>query len=111
MAATPLTVTPITRAGIAGALSAANADGHTISNPAERMFLEVVNGGGSSIDVTIDIVPTVDGQSVSDRVVSVPAGERRIIGPFPANIYNNSDGNVTVTFSAVSDVELAAFSI
>jgi hypothetical protein len=111
MAATPLSVTPLTRAGITDSLGAANVDGHTIDNPSERMWVEVANGSGGSINVTIDIVVSVDGQAVTDRVVAVGAGARKKIGPFPTNIYNDGNGDILVTFSAVTSVTVGAFSI
>jgi hypothetical protein len=111
MAVTPLAVTSLTRAGIVDALAAANVDGHTIDNSAERMWIEVLNGSGASINVTIDVVVSVDGLSVTDRVVAIAAGVRKKIGPFLSNIYNDGNGDILVTFSAVTDVTIGAFSI
>jgi hypothetical protein len=111
MAVTPLTVNSLTRAGIVDALAAAGVDGHTVDNTAERMWIEVENGSGASINVTIDVVINVDGLAVTDRVVAVAAGVRKKIGPFPSNIYNDGNSDILVTFSAVTDVTIGAFSI
>lgn len=108
MAATALVPVQITRAGAVDTLSAANVDGHTIANPQEKCWIEVNNGSGASINVTLDIITTVDGQPVTDRVVAVAAGARKKIGPFP--IVNYGD-NVTVTFSAVTTVTVGAFTL
>lgn len=110
MARTALTPTQITRAGVAPTLSAANADGHSVSN-AHSPFLHVNNGSGGSITVTILIPKTLDGQSIanSGRQVTVPAGQARLIGPFPPGTYEQADGTVHVNFSSVTSVTVGAF--
>lgn len=108
MAATALSVTPLSRSGITDTLTAANVDGHTITNTADNMWIEVDNGSGGSINVTIAITTTVDGLAVSNRVVAVGAGVRKKIGPFPRAHYGTT---VTVTFSAVTTVTCGAFSL
>jgi hypothetical protein len=106
MAATTLTVQEITRSGINPALTAANVDGHTISNEGRRTFFYVYNGGGSEITVTFATPNTVDDLAVADREVSVPAGEYRMAGPFPTAYYGTT---LAVTFSAVTSVTCGAF--
>ena len=114
MARTALTVTEITRAGIAGSLSAANVDGHSVVNDG-RTFLEVVNGGGSPITVTVQTAATINGLAIADVSVSVTNGQRRLIGPFPKGTFNITSGadtgTVYVDFSAVTSVTCAAFSL
>lgn len=108
MARTPVTPTQIARTGIAAALSAANVDGHSVPNNG-RMFIEIVNGAGSPITVTIPTPNTVDGQAITDRTVSVTNGERRLIGPFPPSVYNQSDATIYVDFSDVTTINFGAF--
>lgn len=77
-------------------------------------FLYVKNGSGSAITVTIDAYPSGNlnapgGLTVTDPVISIPAGADRNIGPFPPSIYADSSGNVTATPSAVTDVTMQAF--
>lgn len=110
MAATALTVQEITRSGLDPAYTAANGDGHTISNDGSRTFVHVQNGGGSPITVTLTTTITVgdDDLAVADPTVSVPAGEDRMIGPFPQSEYSSS---LTVTFSDVTSVTVAALKI
>jgi len=108
MSATPLAVTPITRAGVVDALTAANADGHTIVNTTQKMWVEVLNSSVASITVTFDIPVLVDGQLVTDRAVVIAAGVRKKIGIFPTQYYSES---LTMTFSAVVTVTVAAWSI
>jgi hypothetical protein len=108
MSATALSVTPLSRNGITDTLSAANTDGHTIVNTADNMWIEVLNGSGGSINVTIETIQTIDGLAVADRVVAVGAGVRKKIGPFPRTNYGST---VTVTFSDVTTVTIGAFSL
>ncbi len=109
MARTALTVSPIDRTGLDPSYSAANVDGHSVEN-AEREFIHVKNGSGGSIDVTFITPGVVDSQAIADRVVAVPAGEERMIGPFPRGTYNQPGTTVVhVDFSAVTSVTCAAF--
>lgn len=77
-----------------------------------KMFVEVANGSGSPITVTIDIPSAVDGLvdglTVPDRTVTIAAGARTKIGPFKS-IYNQTDGYVWLVCSAVTDVTMGAF--
>ena len=54
MAQLPLTVPSVT--GVAPTATAASAGGDTVANYRGKTFLRVINGGGSSINVTL--VPT-----------------------------------------------------
>jgi len=78
-------------------------DGHTI--------LIVENGSGGSLTVTITTPGTVDSQAIADRTVTVADGTKKAIGPFTRSVYNDSDGNVTVGYSATSSVTAMALSI
>lgn len=75
-----------------------------------RTYLEVANGSGSAVVATVNTPGTVDGLALADLAVSIPAGKRYKIGPFTAT-FNQSDGNVWVTFDAVTTVTIAAFRI
>jgi hypothetical protein len=105
-----LTVTSISRAGVAANPTAATsgAGGDEFANDGHT-FIEVVNGGGGSITVTLDIKVTVDGNAVTDRTVTVAAGARKRIGPFPTAFYNDpTTGRAKVTFSGVTSVTVEA---
>ena len=108
MAMTDLTPQTIVRTGLAMTYEAANVDGEMIPN-AGRMFLHVKNGSAVSVTVTVDTPGLVDGLAVAQLTVAIPAGQERMIGPFPPGVYNQSSGNIHVTFSAVTTVTLAAF--
>lgn len=111
MARTALAVQQVERAGLEPAFTAANVDGHSIANTGKEA-LYVVNEDVGSINVTVVAPGTVDGLAVADRVVAVPGGESRILGPYPKNVYDQPGTEVIhVDFSAVTDVTVAALRI
>lgn len=73
-------------------------------------FLYVNNGGVGSITITqvFGANGTVDGQAGSARTTTVGAGKRMLIGPWPANFYNDASNFMTVTYSGVTTVTVAA---
>ena len=109
MSLTTLATQQIVRTGLTQALAAANADGSYVPNDG-RMFLRVKNTNGAPITVTVETPGTVDGLAIGDLAVVIPAttGDK-VIGPFPPDTYNQSDGTIKVTFSAVTDVTIGAF--
>lgn len=103
-----LTVTPITRLGV-DAPVAASVGGDLLPNTG-REFIEVINGSGSAVTVTIN--GYVDGVSVAIQTVNVPATTgRRKIGPFPPGTYNNASNQVAIGYSAVTTVTVAAYTL
>lgn len=109
MARAALTVQQIARTGLEPAYAAAEADGNAFDNTG-REFLHVKNGATQCV-VTVKTARTVDGQGVTDRTVTIPATEDRMIGPFPAAIYNQLGGAgdvVHVDYDDVSNVTVAA---
>lgn len=111
-----LVVQNIAAAGLKPAYTAVNASDTAILNQAQRNFLHVKNGGGSPINVTITAVKTsarvqgVGVVTVSDRVVAVPAGEERMIGPI-TEAYLDTDGEVTIGYSGTTSVTAGMFSL
>lgn len=113
-----LTIQPIVAAGLAPAYAAASAGGDTLQNDTQKnTFLHVKNASGSAINVTIAPyvasvnVAGVGAVTVPSIVVTVPAttGDR-MIGPF-AQTYTDANGNVNVTYSAVTSVTVAAIKL
>ncbi len=95
--------------GVSVTTQAADVAGDEFVNENGRTAFEVNNGSGSSVDVTIITQATVDGLAVADRVISVGAGERYIINQLASGTYNDSNGNVQVTYSSVTSVTVAAW--
>ena len=106
--ATALTVQEIIRSGLTPSFASAGSAGNTFPNDGHT-FVEIKNTSGSASVASVDIPGTVDGQAVTDLAVSVPAttGDK-MFGPFPPNIYNQSDGTVSLTFSHVTSLTIAA---
>lgn len=100
-----------TFSGVTLATAAAAAGGDQIVNPNGNVILYVKNAGGSSINVTIDAAATQGGLSLVDPVVAVAAGAERLIGPFDPRLFNDSSGYVSVAYSAVTSVTVAAIQV
>lgn len=111
-----LSIQTVVDTGIVPSLSAASASDTVADDGTNRTFVEVANGGGSSINVTIPAqqtsvqVPGVGVLAVADQVVAVANGARKLIGPF-SRAYINSAGNVTLNFSATTSVTVGAFKV
>ena len=109
-----LTVQSISEAGAALTYTAAASGGDVFPNADDRTFLHVKNGDAASKTVTITAQTTsatVAGFGVvtkANRTVTVPAGEDRLIGPFPTKAFNNSSSQVEVGYSATTSVTVAA---
>ena len=106
MARTALATQLIAISGLETAYTAANADGHSVANNGE-MFLHVKNAAVADITVTLVSVADPWGRT-GDREVTVTAEEERMIGPIPPLLFNQADGTVSVNFSAVTTVTVAA---
>ena len=104
MAALDLQVLP--PGGAKSVLVAATLGGDTC--PAgDGVFLEVNNGGGSSVTVTLATPGTYQGFAIADQATPVPAGERWKI-PVP-RIFAAADGRCSITYSGVTTVTVGAF--
>lgn len=111
-----LSIQTVVDTGIVPALTSA-ANGDTVADDGtSRTFVEVANGGGSSINVTVPaqqtsvVVPGVGSLTVADIVVAVANGARKLIGPF-SRAYINTAGNVTLNYSSVTSVTAGAFKV
>ncbi len=108
--------TPIalTRAGVGdldAVAVAADAGGSDWWQATGAEFVYVYNGNAGALTVTLPYngpQGTIDGQAVPARTVPVPAGQRKLIGPFPAGLYQaTATGFVTVQWSLTAGVKLA----
>lgn len=73
-------------------------------------FLQVSNGSGSSITVTL-ATPGKSRFGVLDEpdlTISVPAGATRLIGPLVDSLIDPTSGGVKFTYSDVTSVTVAA---
>jgi hypothetical protein len=102
-----LTTQQIGIAGTSVTLTAAAGGGDAVSAD-DRTFLIVTNGGGSPITVTIVIPGTYYGVAIADPTVSVTNATTKYIGPLPSQIADPTTGLVSVTYSGVTTVTVAA---
>lgn len=102
MATEALTKQTASRTGAEAALQATTTvDGFTFPNDGSTL-LYVVNDAGA-LAMVFTITKTLDGQSAT-RTATVTASENWFVGPFPTELYNDSDDLVLCT----ADADLAA---
>lgn len=107
-----LTVQSISRSGLKPTMASASGSGDKFPHAANR-FIEVDNGSGSSVDVTVasQYSSAPQGLDSADLTVAVPAGERRLVGPFSERAFADSNGDVNVSYSATTSVTVAAIEL
>lgn len=94
--------------GVVSTLVAA-AGGGDKAVPGEGAYLEVANGSGGSITVTIATPEVRDGVlAVEDRAVAVAAAARVKIA-LPAELYEQADGLAWITYSGVTSLTVGSF--
>lgn len=105
-----LTVQRTNLNGVAPSFVAADAAGDSFVNSG-RAYWHVKNAD------TVDKTVTVNSQTPCsqgfdhDAVVTVPAGGERIIGPFAKNRFDDANGQVQITYSAVTSVTVAVVEV
>lgn len=92
--------------GTAVTFAAAAAGGDSFL-PGAHVALHVRNGDVSAKTVTVVVPGTRYDQANPDIPVVVAAGAHTVIGPFPADLADPSDGQVDVLYSAVTSVTVA----
>jgi hypothetical protein len=112
MARSALTIQTVGIAGATISTAAANADGNSIvADEAAKVILQVANGGGSSITVTIPATGKAYGIDLEDQTITVAAGATKHIAGLEPGAFQQTDGTVYVNYSGVSSVTVAAFRI
>ena len=71
-----------------------------------RVKLLVRNGAGAC-NITVHTHKVVDGLTLPDRTVTVPANQDWTIGPFDPDTYNDPDGKVRLEFDDIANVQVA----
>jgi len=110
-----ITVVSPSPSGVNPSAASASAGGDAVLNQRGRTLIRVANGSGSSINVTIAAQSTSrpadstwPAMTLGNGVIAVPAGQARVIGPFPT-AYNDSNGKVQITYSSATSVTIEAF--
>lgn len=98
-----LAVQDISLSGADVTFGAADAGGDSFRTSGNE-YLHVKNGGGSSMTVTVDSTRQCDQGFDHDGQATVPAGEERLLGPFPASRFGL---NPAITYSGVTSVTVA----
>lgn len=96
--------------GLKAAYAAANSGGDRF-RPDQRTFVHVKNGDAAAHTVTIATPGTAFGQPIDDLQVNVPAGEDRMIGPFPPGGFAGADGMADITYTAATSVTVAVLRV
>lgn len=76
----------------------------------DSTVLEVRNGDSSSHTVTLTTPGTEAGLAIADRVVTVANATTQLIR-LTKDLYGDSDGLVTLTWSATTSMTFAAFTV
>lgn len=110
-----LTVTQPVLGGVLAAPVAAAGGGDSFPNDGYTIF-RVINGGGSSINVTFDapgaVAPDQANTFDGDVVKAVANGATRYFGPFTDKArFNDVNGRVNVSYSAVTSVTVEAIRV
>jgi hypothetical protein len=102
----------ITRAGVVPSYAAAAGGGDAFT-PTKDTWLHAKNGSGGSITVTIVTARTdAIGNAIADNAIAIAAGAEKLIGPFPAEHYQDSStGLAAVTYSGVTSLTIGAFAL
>lgn len=105
-----LTVQTSSRTGLEPSYASCAGGGDEFANTGKQV-IHVKNGDASPHVVTIVTQATVDGLAIADRDVTIPAGEERIIGPFPTGFYNDGGGLAQITYDNVTTQTIAVIEL
>jgi hypothetical protein len=105
-----LTRTDIDRDGLEleALLASAASGGDEFQNDGKRTFAVVKNVNAADRTITFVTQKTVDGEAIDDKTVVVSQDEIMLVGPFPADVYNDENDRVQMTYSSETDVSVAA---
>lgn len=69
----------------------------------------IENTGVGSVTLTVEVNKTLDNDdlTVPDREVTIGAGERHVLGPWPTGLYNDGDDKVQLSYGDETDIEVA----
>ncbi len=108
MARTAITAQRVAVAGIALATEPANVDGNSVVLDSRRILF-VKNASAASVNVTLPTTTTLEGLTVGNRVIAVPAAAERFIRPSSTSA--QPTGSVNVDYSAVTSVTVAVLEV
>jgi hypothetical protein len=97
---------PVPGAGAAPVFAAVSAADVLVNNG--NSYYHVKNNGASPDNVVVDSIAPCNYGFDHDYSVSIPAGQERLLGPFPISRFGN---NVNVTHSFITTVVAALVSL
>jgi hypothetical protein len=103
-----LTVTQISIAGVVDTPAAVAAGGDVFANSG-REWVEIINGDSNPTTVTFATPATVQGVAIDNPTVTVNAGARKKVGSFPPELFNNSSGQVAMTYSNSTSITVGVY--
>ena len=108
-----LTVGQIDRSsGATYSLVSAAAGGDVFANNGKTFLVARNANGAATRTVTFAITQLVDGVTPAGKAVTIAASTTKVLGPFPTGIYNNTSGQVAVTYSdSAADITVQAFTL
>lgn len=111
MATLAVIYAPGAAAGVVAAGAVAGAGGDVFPNNG-KTIVEITNGSGSPITPTFastGVLPS--GAALVGGGSAIAAGTTRIFGPFPTEFFNNSSGQVAITYTDVTLVGVRVISL
>lgn len=118
MARSQIAVTQVDRTGEAPGTATVSdsVNGHYFDNPNGKVWLEVVSTDAGSQTLGFPLVAAlaanVDGVTLGDKLITIPAGATRVMGPFPPTYYNQPGGDqVFVNPSVSTTLSIKAYSL
>jgi hypothetical protein len=109
MARTVLTVQEVVIAGKQLTMTTPDVtDGVGFVNTSGGVMLLINNASAGEITATFATPGKVAGVDIAEHSVAVAAGTMKVVGPFDSSVFNQASGQVYATFSAVTDVTVAA---
>lgn len=73
-----------------------------------KTFLHFRKSGAGACAVTITVQGTLHGKTVNNQTVNVPATTGDVmVGPFPFDVYNDTNKDVSFTVSEVTGLDVA----
>ena len=104
-----ITVQEVDSTGIDLNFVAAAGGGDTFDNSAANTTFFIKNDDASQKTVTFQTDAVSDGDlAITDRAITVDAGDVTQVGPFNTNVYGDVDNIISVTYSDVTSVTVAA---
>lgn len=89
--------------------ASAGSSGDTVANPDGKRFVRIVNANAGTVTVTVTTPATYRGRAVPDDTISIPTNQDAIIGFWDPDLYNDTNGNVSIACSPYASVTIAAF--